>query len=219
MEIDEMKQAWQTLDRRLEEQSALSGHLFRESRVEKAERGLRPMIWRMRLQVLFGIAFIVLGAVAWSGHLHVPIVLASGLAMHLYGILMIIAAGRTLLLIRGIDYAAPVLEIQQAIARIRQFHLRCHLWLGNAWWFLWMPAVVDGWIAAGLPMQFVERAMPMYVWGTVIGIVGLAIMIGLDRFVAARPALAAKLDYYGGFSRELQKVSAFLDEIARFEKA
>lgn len=43
MELDDMKAAWQTLDRRLEQQHALNLQLFRDSRADKARSGLRPL--------------------------------------------------------------------------------------------------------------------------------------------------------------------------------
>ena len=216
MELDDMKLAWQTLDRRLELQNALDLHRFKEGRLDKARQRLRPMVWGLRAQLLFGIAMIVFGALIWPRHWHEPIVLFSGMAMHLYGIGVIIVSGKTLWMIHNVDYAAPVLAIQQQLASVRRFHLQGSLWLGNAWWFLWMPAIVVAWSWANVPAELIDRAMPMFIGGTIVGVVGLGLFIAFDRWIKTRPDWAKRLHY--NVSPNLEKVQGFLDEIARFEK-
>jgi hypothetical protein len=44
MELDELKHAWKTLDRRLEQQNALGLQMLRDGRLERARRGLRPLM-------------------------------------------------------------------------------------------------------------------------------------------------------------------------------
>lgn len=39
MELDEMKLAWKALDRRLDQQNALSLQLFRDGRMDKLQQG------------------------------------------------------------------------------------------------------------------------------------------------------------------------------------
>ena len=43
MELDELKTAWQSLDRRLQQQNALNFQLLRSHRVDAMRRGLRPL--------------------------------------------------------------------------------------------------------------------------------------------------------------------------------
>ncbi len=60
MELDEMKQAWQALDHRLEQQHALSLQLFRDGRLDTLRRGLRPLVWGQAMpfiEAAFSIAY------------------------------------------------------------------------------------------------------------------------------------------------------------------
>ncbi|MEO7935289.1 MAG: hypothetical protein ABIR27_03440, partial [Dokdonella sp.] len=68
MEFDDMKAAWQTLDRRLGQQHALNLQLFRDSRADKARSGLRPLFWGQIAQIFFGMLMILLGVSVWSNH-------------------------------------------------------------------------------------------------------------------------------------------------------
>lgn len=45
MELDELKQAWQTLDRRLESRQALDDWMFLDLRAGRVRRSLRPLLW------------------------------------------------------------------------------------------------------------------------------------------------------------------------------
>ena len=61
MELDELKSAWQTLDRRLERQSALNLHIFVEGKLDKVRASLRRLYWGKIVQILFGDALIYFG--------------------------------------------------------------------------------------------------------------------------------------------------------------
>ena len=65
MELDDMKLAWQTLDHRLQQQYALNVQILRDTRMETARRGLRPLAWGQLLQMAIGMAGIALFAPVW----------------------------------------------------------------------------------------------------------------------------------------------------------
>ena len=96
MEFDDMKAAWQTLDRRLEQQHALNLQLFRDSRADKARSRLRPLFWGQMAQILFGGLMILLGVSVWNSHRDVTHLLISGIIVHVYGVVAIVLAGVTL---------------------------------------------------------------------------------------------------------------------------
>lgn len=49
MELDDLKQAWRTLDQRLQRQNALALQAYRDRQAGKARRGLRPLLFGMAL--------------------------------------------------------------------------------------------------------------------------------------------------------------------------
>ena len=116
MELDEMKSAWQSLHRRLDEQHALNLQLFRDSKLDKARRRLRPLLVGQAIQASIGTLLAFGGAMFWTTRLHLPYLFVCGLLVHAYGLLLIAFAARTLYLVQRIDYAAPVMLIQRRLA-------------------------------------------------------------------------------------------------------
>ena len=55
MELDDMKLAWQTLDRRLELRNALDMDLLRERKLDKMKSGLRPLLFGQAIQLAAGL--------------------------------------------------------------------------------------------------------------------------------------------------------------------
>ena len=120
MELDDFKPAWQAMNRKLDQQTALNLEILREIRMEKTRHGLRPLVWGQVLHIVLGALVIVLAVGFWSNHRHVPHLLFTGLLMHAYGLAMILFSARMLVLIHGIDFGAPVLGIQKQLARLRR---------------------------------------------------------------------------------------------------
>ena len=66
MELDDLKAAWQSLDRRLQRQQELDLQLFRQGKLDRMRSGLRPLFWGQIVQMLCGLCFIALAALLWS---------------------------------------------------------------------------------------------------------------------------------------------------------
>lgn len=217
MELDDLKQAWQTLHKRLEQQNALNLHLFKEGKLEKTRSSLRPLFWGQIAQLLFGLPFIVLAVSFWPEHRDVPHLLLSGLIVHAYGVLTIVMSGITLGMIGRIDYAAPVVQIQKQLAQVRRFYILGGMIAGLPWALLWIPlmTVVFGLLGVDMWIQ-----APSVIW--IGGSVGVAILLGTWWFHRwsrhpSRPRLAKAMEdsVTGG---SLRKAQTYLDEIAQFEQ-
>jgi len=213
MTLDDMKQAWQALGRKLERQHAQNVQFFREGRLDKLRRGLRPLMWGQWLQLAIGNVLVVCGAVLWASHLHQSNVLVCGLVAHAYGLLLTIFAARNLYLIHRIDYAAPVLDIQRRIAELRAFRVRVEAPVNAvAGCFLWIPVL---W--ANLGFYGIDLWSPGFVgWAIACGFVGL-ISIAVVVWAMRRMGYGRKLDDYSA-GRGIVRAQAALEEIARFER-
>jgi len=219
MELDELKSAWQALDRRLEQHSALSLEVFRQGRLERAQASLRPLARAQVLQMLAGIVLVVLSASFWSAHRTAPHLLIAGLSVHLYGVLMIVCGAITLDLIRRIDYGAPVLAIQKQLARLRQFYVRTGTALGLAWWVLWLPLLMMFFMALFGADLFLNA--PWMVYSNIaVGSIGLLATLWFYRWSRdpRRPRLRRWVDDTVTGS-SLRRTRSVVDEIARFEQA
>ncbi|MGN2253609.1 hypothetical protein ACFWZ4_09545 [Frateuria sp. GZRe12] len=214
MELDDFKQAWQGLDRRLEHQRALNAQLFVESRLDKLRYGLRPLVWGQVAQIALGLLVAVLAGAFWVARLHVLHLLVCGVLLQLYGLSLIGFAARNLYLIHGIDPGSPVLAIQRRIAELRAWRVRvegpfnavagCFVWILVLWVNLaWYG--VDLW-AGGRSIA----------WMTLSAGAGLA-GVGVVVWVMRRTGHGRKLeDHTAG--RSLQKAEAMLAEIERFQQ-
>lgn len=143
MELDEMKLAWKTLDRRLAQQQALNVQLYRDGRMDHVRRRLRPLAWGWMVQIPLGIALMLWGISFWSTHMGDVPSMACGIAMQLFGTLAVIVPARSLSMLQGIDYAAPVLQIQRRIADLRAWRVKVEgpifAVLGSV---IWIPAAL-----------------------------------------------------------------------------
>ena len=217
MELDDFKQAWQSLDRRLEQQHVLNLQLFKDGKLDETRRGLRPLKLGQGVQIVAGAILMLLAAPFWVQHRATTHLLVYGLLVHGYGLMSILFAARTLTLINRVDYAAPVLVIQQQLGELRAWCIRGSLWFGAVWCLFWIPLLLlflywlgaDVWVGA-----------PLVVYALVasgLGCLGLA--CGLIRWSRhpRRSRLAKYLeDSFAGFS--IRGAQAHLDEIARFAK-
>lgn len=211
MELDEMKQAWKALDRRLERQHELDLALFRDGKLDKARRRLRPLWWGQVIQIAAGVLLMLLFAPYWVEHLDSPHLAACGLLLHAYGLLMVLTAARNLYLQGRLDYTAPVLEIQQRVAALRRWRLREALLHGVANCFMWIPLILIGFRQLGADVWV---AAPSVVWGFLAsGAACLALMYGLIRWRRSRNLLERS-----SIGRSVLETQALVDELARFEK-
>src|SRR3546814_6661213 len=89
--LDDLKQAWQSLDRQLQQQKRINLQLLTESHMRKAKAGLRWLQAFSVAQIAIGAVVTVFCARFWIAHMHEPALLLSGIVLHVYGIAMIIS--------------------------------------------------------------------------------------------------------------------------------
>ena len=215
MELDDLKQAWAALDRRLARQESLRLHMFRSDRLDKARLGLRPLFWGQIVQILFGIAMIVLGVRLWTTQLDTFALLATGLIVHAYGVVTIIASGLVLGYMARIDYAAPVLAIQQRFGALRRVYALTSTVVGLPWWLMWLFVTIAIPGIGGVDMY---AAAPAFVWiSMAIGIAGLLGTWAWHRWRHARTGARRNYDQDAACGG-LRRAQSILDEVARFEQ-
>ncbi len=218
MELDDFKLAWQSLDQRLQQQNTIGLQLLRERGLDRARKHLRPLWWGQLAQMLFGLLCIVLGAVCWNTHGDDVPLLVAGIVVHAYGIATLVAGGITLGLIAQVDYAAPVVQIQKRLAKLRRFYVVSGAAVGLAWWVLWVPFVM---VLAGLDSNADGQAwlQPWVYISLGGGVAGLLATWWFHRWSRhpGRPRMAKVMDdsVTGG---SLLRAQARLDEIERFER-
>ena len=216
MELDDMKAAWQTLDRRLDTQAALNLHMFKEGKLDKLRSGLRPLRWGQSIQIVIGALIAMWGGGFWVDHRDVPHLLIAGLIVHAAGISMIALGALMLALMGRIDYSAPVLTIQRQLAQLRKVYVRAGVAVGLPWCVLWVPFTIVALKSVFGPDLYLNA--PQMVWINVsFGIVCILGTLAFLRWADGRPRVARRLDDFAA-GRSIVRAQAYLDEIARFEQ-
>jgi hypothetical protein len=216
MELDELKGAWQALDSRLERQHALYVDILRHSKLTESRSALQPLQFGQWLQIAAGILVMLLFAPFWFDHRNTLHLLIPGLAMHAYGLMMVLAAARSLILIHRVDYSEPVVEIQQRLAELRVWRARVEQPLfAVLGCFIWIPMLLVIFDALGADVWV--RAPQVVYWYIVSGFVCLAVLYGITwgmrRSGSERTRTAIENSFIGKSVRRAQRE---LDEIGRF---
>ena len=217
MELDEMKQAWQVLNQRLDQQQSLNLQLLRDVRLDKTQRKLRPLWWGQLFQIGGGVVVMLLFAPFWVEHRDSLHLMVYGLMLHAYGLMLILTAARNLYLQKQLDSTAPVMEIQRRLAVLSAWRLREAMLHGVSGCFIWIPLVLTLFESVGVDVWV---NAPAVVWSFVAsGAACLGLMYGVLRW-SQRPGWErlrkALLD--SGIGRSVLNTQAMLDEIARFER-
>ncbi len=165
------------------EQQELVGRLLltRRRLMDRVENALRPLFRGQLLQVLMGIALILLGAQCWARNTDVPHRLLNGIILHVYGVIVIAQGALVCTRIRDVDFSMPVEDIRGKLDSVRSAYLRSGIIIGFVWWLMWIPLCV----AIGFDAVVLYPAS-LYV-SLVIGVAGLAISLWLYyRTLAAK---------------------------------
>ncbi len=224
MELDEMKLAWQTLNRRLARSEALQGSLRRELSIDRTRVIVRRWLW------LPGIELAISAMAAWlaGGFLgdHIGRIVsapAGGLAALLALLLAIagiVASVRQMVSVATIDYAMPVLEIQRDLAtarmlRIRLTQLSLLLWLPL--WPMFMLFIAQYVLGFDVYRQFDPAWLLINMaFGLFLALLLVWLSRRYGKVLARWRPLIALADSVAG--AKLIAATAQLDEFARFER-
>ena len=214
-ELDDLKTAWQILNRNLEREHTFALHQFKENKLARFRSGLRPLATGQIIQLICGVILTGFAAQFWVKHLEAPHLMIYGILFQGYGMMLAGFAVRDLMLIHRIDYGAPVVALQKEIAALRAWHLRAGMWLAVAGCFIWLPLVLlvpyylgaNTWIASPQVLSWLVLNILVC-----LALAGAAVHLfrrGQDKLAKALRESAV--------GRSVNRAEAVLNEIARFE--
>lgn len=156
----------------------LAGRLLltRRQLMERVENSLRPLFRGQIVQLLVGIALVVLGAFCWTQNTYVPHRLACGLILHVYGVLVIAQSAMVCTRIRRIDYSKSVVDIRSKLDILQARYLNAATIIGFVWWLMWIP------VAVALGFDIVLHPQALYL-SLAVGGLGFLISAGLFWYV------------------------------------
>lgn len=213
--LDDLKIAWKDLDQRLERQNTLALHQLRESKLAHFRFGLRPLLVGQVAQLLVGLAIALFFGWFCANHLAAPLLLVCGILLQAYGIMSVAFAVRDLYLIREIDYAAPVIEIQKQLADLRAWHIRTGIWFGLTGSIIWLPAMLVALHGLGSG-SFIDEPQKI-TWLVASALVCLALNYGL-LLLSRSPGKCGTALRRSWIGRSVNRAQATLDEIEQFER-
>jgi len=214
-DLDDLKIAWKELNRQVERQNALTLRQIKENKLGRFRSGLRPLVLGQTLQLILGAVITVVSADFWVSHLNQVHLLIAGLFLQAYAILFIAFAVRDLMLIRRIDYSAPIVAIQKQLAELRAWHIRAAIWYGMAGSVVWLPVLIIILHLLGADMWMPE---PRAVWWLLASaFVCLAFNYGLV-LLARSPGRCGRALAGSWIGRSVNRAQAALNEIEDFER-
>ncbi len=157
------------------EQQDLAGRLLltRRQLMDRVENSLRPLLRWQVLQILIGVALILLGAQCWARNTQVPHRIVNGIIVHVYGVIVISQAALVCTRIRRIDYSKPVEDIRSKLDSAQSGYLRAGVIIGFVWWLMWIPVCV------ALGFDAVVLYANSLIVSLVVGVVGFVISLWL----------------------------------------
>lgn len=216
MELEDLKSAWQSLDRRLARQESIELLRFRESGHRRLKSSLRPLFWGQCAQIAFGIACIVAGVATWKTLGAAVPFLVAGIIAHVYGVVTVAAAGIVLGQLSRLDTALPVLELQRRLLRLRKLYLISGMAVGLPWWVLWMVPLFA--IASYQASLDGASGPPLWLWICLAGgLAGIAATWWFHRWLhrPGRETLARRVEDQAA-GKSLRRAQAELDELKRY---
>ncbi|GGA35753.1 hypothetical protein GCM10010981_26070 [Dyella nitratireducens] len=221
MELEDMKAAWQALNQQLARQQALNTQLFVESRLDKVRHGLRPLIVGQWIQFAFGVVFMIWGIAFWVVRTDVLHWLVIGVLVQLFGMSMLLAAARNLHLIQQVDYAAPIVEIQQRLAALRawrvKFEAPIFAAIGS---FAWIPLLLMDIQQDAEPVSSkfdLLKEMPSLLPNLVLCGCASLVLVFIVYWLVRRVGYRRWLENnFAG--KSVQRAEAMLEQIAQFKQ-
>lgn len=148
--------------------------LSRQELMGRIKLALQPLRRGMLIQILFGVALIVLGAQCWAQNTDIPHRLICGIVLHIYGVVVIGAGAHVLTRIRRIDYSQATRNIRERLEHVRSAQLIEGPIVGFPWWLMWIPVSVA--------FGFDQVMHPSALWVSLaVGIFGFGISLWLHR--------------------------------------
>jgi len=213
MELDDLKTAWQRMDRQLERQAALNFELAASLQADRAKRQLWPVVAGQVLQLAIFAPLIGFFAPFWFAHRGEILPLVSGLLMHAWCLAIVASSVMQLYLVARINNAGPVLDVQRSLERLRLWRVRVSPWLGMAFWLLWIPMleVLVRW-GTGL-----DVGRGLFQWGVPFSLGGLLLSLAFRQWLR-QPARRHHGEAFdrSHAGRSVLRAQSSLEEIARF---
>lgn len=220
MQLDDLQRAWAAHGALLEKNVRGHDRLLREVMVGKVKSTLAPYIlWRV-LEVMLGLAVIVLVGGVLPAHVDAPRYLALGGMVLAFALAMTAKTAWLAIRTQHLDYSRPVAVIQMQVESLKLLEYRAFKWALLGGVVLWLPAAFLLFEALSGVDALARAPLPWLAGNAVFGLAVLALGQWLSRRHVERTDLAPwarrLVDSLSG--RRLETVRGHLAELADFTR-
>ena len=153
MELDELKAKWEAHDQQLEKSLRLNRELLSATKLKRAESELRWLTIYSGLEAGMWLVIVVALGNFVAGHIHMPGLAWSGIAVDVMSIGMLIALIQRMIGTLHIDYSHSIAAIQKQVEAVRMLRIRTTQWAvlcGTLLWVPWLAVVSQAFLGVNI---------------------------------------------------------------------
>jgi hypothetical protein len=217
LDLDEMKEKWAELDRKLDVNIRLNRQLLNATKLNQTRSSMKRLAMYLGVELAMWVVIIgALGNFIYE-HFSQPQFVVAAIALDVYSIGMVILLGRQIATALQIDYGKPIATIQRQIEALRVLRIRNTQWAVLAGLVVWVAFMIVIFEAV-FGLNIYE---PAWVWSNVafgVALIPLAIWVSkkfgdqMDR----SPIIQGIMRSLAGYN--LNAALLFLATVAAFEK-
>jgi hypothetical protein len=217
VELDEFKQKWAELDRKLDVNIRLNRQVLNATKLDQTRSSVKRLALYLGVELAMWVVIIIALGNFVHEHISMPQFAVAAIALDLYSIGMVVLLVRQIAAALQIDYGKPIAAIQKQIEALRVSRIRAIQWAVLAGLAVWiaLPIVVFK-VAFG-----VDIYEPAWVWSNVafgLALIPLAVWVSKkfgDRMDRS-PFIQGIMRSLAGYS--LNAAVGFLATLKRFEE-
>ncbi len=219
MNLDDLKEQWAAYDKKLDMSIQLNARLLRESSLGKTRSALRWLYPSIGLDLVQDLALVILLGFFIANNFRSPGFLIPALLLDLFLIFHLAFGIYQVVTLQSLDFAGPILDSQKRLATLGQQRIRVTMWSLLLAPLLWVPLLIVGMKALGLNAYTMLDTNWLIANG-LFGVAVIPLMLWLARRYGDRwqrwAWVRGFMDDIAGHN--LKKATAFLDELAGFER-
>jgi hypothetical protein len=217
MDLDEFKEKWMALDRKLDVNIRLNRQLLSATKLNQTRSSLKRLAVHMGLEAAAWVAIIVVLGNFIYEHISIPHFAVPAVALDVYSIVMSNFLIRQIALALQIDYSKSIATIQKQIEALRVLRIRTVQWGVLAGLVAWAPFMIVV-FKAGFGVDIYEAA---WVWSNVVfGLVLIPVAIWVSKKFGDRmdrsPIIPGLMKSLAG--QNLNEAADFLVTLSEFEE-
>lgn len=217
LELDEFKQKWAELDRKLDVTIRLNRQVLNAAKLNQTRSSLKRLALYLGIELAMWVVIIgALGNFIYE-HISVPQFALSAIALDVYSIGMVVLLGRQITAALQIDYGEPIAVIQKQIEALRVGRIRAIQWAVLAGLVVWVAfLIVVCKVAFG-----VDIYEPAWIWSNVaFGVAMIPLAVWVSKKFSDRmdrsPFIQGIMRSLAGYN--LNAAADFLATLNRFEE-